>query len=200
MCYVTRREIKKYKIIFDNLMQNIRKEVKNEGITFTYNLVGSAKRNLVIRHHNKGFDCDYQIFIQMNKKNLGAKSIKKLFIDLINRYKNNDFDNCEDKTTAIKLKKKENDKIIFSYDIVIMMVINDKYQVIRKTDDNKTYKFEELMDMSKFNESYKKIQGQAMWESLREEYYKLKISNKTNKFSYQILHEAVNNVLKEFNR
>ena len=102
--YVSKNEVKPYRQIFDEMIAKMRKEVKENGITFTYLLVGSAKRNLVVRHHNKGFDCDYQIFIQKNKNGMKPKEIKELFIGLFNKYKPSVFDYCEDSTSAITIE------------------------------------------------------------------------------------------------
>lgn len=81
--YVDSSEVRPFKEQFHNWMQSIHDEIKDCGVSFTYMLVGSAKRNLVIRHHNKGFDCDYQIRITKNKNNLKAKELKYLFINAL---------------------------------------------------------------------------------------------------------------------
>ena len=75
--YVSKNEVKPYRKIFDKMMVDIRESVRKKGITFTYQLVGSAKRNLVVSHHNKGFDCDYQIVIRKNKNNSFNKIIQQ---------------------------------------------------------------------------------------------------------------------------
>ena len=79
--FVSTDEVREYTNIFANVFGEIQKKLKkNNGLTFSYRLVGSANRHLVIRHHNKGFDCDYQLFVQKNKKNLSPKEIKDLLI------------------------------------------------------------------------------------------------------------------------
>ena len=193
MEYVTKKEVKPWKVKFDELMSKIRPLLKEEGITFNYDLVGSAKRNLVIRNHNKGFDCDYQIYIIKNKNKLSPKNIKLLFVKLINIYKSNEFDNCEDRTTSIKLKYIDTNesKIIFSYDIVIMKY-EGKMKVIKKVDEEKNiYDFITIKDYSKYNELIKKIKGKVLWNRLRELYYNRKINNKNNAKSFQIFYECV---------
>lgn len=201
MEYVPRKEVKFWTNLFDVMINNIRPYLKADGITFIFNLVGSAKRNLVIRHNNKGFDCDYQIYIMKNKKNLSAKEIKLKFISLIDKFKSEEFGNCEDKTRSIKLKylDQDNSKIIFSYDVVIMRKNKDNMQIIHKTDElNNKYDFVSLKDYSKHNEYYKKITGYKMWNELRKLYYEQKIKQGDKK-SFQILHECVMEILKNNN-
>ena len=63
--FVTKSELAPYKELFMNVFHEVQKECRKQyGLTFNFNLVGSAKRNMVIRHHNKGFDLDYQLFLQ----------------------------------------------------------------------------------------------------------------------------------------
>lgn len=197
--YVNKNEVKPYKLFFYKLMKKVRPELKTHGIKYSYNLVGSAKRNLVVRHHNKGFDCDYQIFITKNKNNLKERELKDLIIRIINKYLDNtDFSKCENKTTAITIKKKDYDKskIIFSYDIVIMKIVDGVTYVIKENDEDKhTYHWAMLKDMSGFNENYKKITGSKMWNDLRNEYYILKTDLNDDRKSFQKLNEAVNRVL-----
>ena len=202
MEYVSKKEVKPWINKFNNLINKIRPLLKEEGIKFTVNLVGSSKRNLVVRHHNKGFDCDFQIYIMQNKKYLSPKEIKLKFIEVINNNKESIFDKCEDKTKSIKLKYKDvnNKKIIFSYDIVILRNFNDEIKIIKKIDEKKNiYDFVSVKDYSKHNEYFKKIYGNKMWKDLREMYYNKKINNTNNKKSFQLLHECVIEILKKYN-
>ena len=198
MEYVSKKEVKPWIKKFNNLITKIRPLLRKEGIKFTVNLVGSSKRNLVVRHHNKGFDCDFQIYIMQNKKCLSPKEIKLKFIEVINKNKESIFDKCEDKTKSIKLKYKDvnNQKNIFSYDIVILRILNGEIKIIKKINEkNNIYDFVLVKDYSKYNEYFKKIQGDKMWKDLRENYYNKKINNKSEKKSFQLLHECVIEIL-----
>ena len=200
--YVPKKEVKPYKEDFAKIMESIRPTIKQQGITFTYNLVGSAKRNLVIRRANKGFDCDYQIFIQKNKKNLKPKELKSMFISEINKVLKDSFpkyDNCEDKTTAITIKQKnqENSSIEFSFDIVIMKIEKDQTKIIRKNDETNEYNFELLKDMKITQNLIKQIKHQQIWDEVREKYYyeKMKYLDNGNKKSFQILNEVLYGII-----
>ena len=64
---------------------------------------------------------------------------------------------------------------------------------------NGNYSFEVLPDMSDAAEKFRRIKGQNMWEKLRDRYYKKKINeltdSRTGKKAFQLLNEAVNEVL-----
>ena len=197
--YVSKGEVKPYTELFDSVFGKIKKVLKKkQGLTFTHNLVGSAKRNLVVRHHNQGFDCDYQLYLQKNKKDLSPKEIKQLLIDEFDkRMPAHGFDKCENKTTAIKIKKKNTRKsaIEFSYDVVIMKNDNGGPQVIKESNPD-VYVWNKVADYGTWAEDYAKIKGSEMWGDLRDRYYEKKIKKAEGDASYQgrksfqILHEA----------
>ena len=197
--YVSKEEVRPYRNFFDQLVKKIRPLLRNDGIKFYHRLVGSAKRNLVIRHHNKGFDCDYQIFITKNKKDLSELEIKSRFIDYFNKYlERTKFNNCENKTTAITIKEvdKIGSKIHFSYDVVILKIIDDEMFIIKQSDENKhLFHWTKLPDMKNSYDNFKKIVGTEMWKELRDEYYYLKTNNNNNLKSFQLLNQAVSKVI-----
>lgn len=203
--YVSKEEVKPYRHLFHQWMEGIRDFIKENGISFTYMLVGSAKRNLVIRHHNKGFDCDYQIMITRNKKNLCACKIKHLFMDELNKFVTKDgYTTCKNSTSSITIKKIGENGISMSFDAVILIKENNLLKILRYnkdslTEDKYKYGFETLPDMKEFSNNLMKIKGQQLWNKLRDLYYQKKMieltENKTGKKSFQILHEAVNEIL-----
>ena len=116
--YVSKNEVRPYRELFEEVFREIQKELKKEnGLTFSFGLVGSAKRNLVVRHHNKGFDCDYQLYLQKNKQELSEEAIKKLLMKKFDEKMPSEFDYCEDSTSSITIKKiiTEQSKIEFSH-------------------------------------------------------------------------------------
>ena len=144
MEYVSKKEVKPWRAMFHKWMKNIRTKVKEKGITFTYRLVGSAKRNLVIRHHNQGFDCDYQIFIQRNSKALSPKEIKLLFKSVIDEVGVVDcFEPCENSTSSltIKMVDKSQSKVRVGYDVVILQETDEglKYCAVKTRERRKNH-------------------------------------------------------------
>ena len=201
MEYVSKKEVKPWRAMFHRWMKNIRTKVKEKGITFTYRLVGSAKRNLVIRHHNKGFDCDYQIFIQRNNNNLSPKDIKLFFKSVIDDVCVADgFEACENSTSSltIKMVDKSQSKVRVGYDVVILQETDEGLKILRcqnKGTKKELFVFELLPDMTNMSAKLAKIKGKNQWNKLRELYYNKKINYNGEKKSFQLLNEAINEVL-----
>ena len=204
--YVSKDEVRPYEELFEEVFRKIQKELKKKnGLTFSFALVGSAKRNLVVRHHNKGFDCDYQLYLQRNKQELSAGEIKKLLIKKFDEKMPNEFDYCEDSTSSITIKKKitQQSKIEFSYDIVIMDLYEDASYILRKNGSGQ-YVWNQLPDFTSFEDDYRQIEGADMWEDLRQCYYDKKIAKNNgspkykDKKSFQLLHQAVKETLSRF--
>lgn len=203
--YVSKNEVKPYRKIFDKMMADIRENVRKKGITFTYQLVGSAKRNLVVRHHNKGFDCDYQIVIHKNKNNCTATEIKKLFGQLLNKVRPNVFSDVQDSTSAWTMRKTdtENSRLIFSYDIVILRQDKNGVHIIRQDKKNEKtgYFWNLLPDMNSADAGISAIKGAQKWNELRKVYLqkkteKIEQGKYKDKVSFQLLNEAINEVIK----
>lgn len=201
--YVSKRELKPLRKQFHEWMQLIHDPIKARGVSFTYMLVGSAKRNLVVRNHNKGYDCDYQIKLTRNENGLEAQELKDLFRDALNRViKKDDYSDCENSTSSLTIKKKgDRSNIENAYDIVILVQDDAGLKILRyhKPPKGEGYVFELLPDMSKAKENFQKIKGKKMWDDLRDIYYNKKMieltDKRTGKKSFQLLNEAVNEVL-----
>jgi len=201
MEYVSKKEVKPWRAMFHKWMKNIRTKLKEKGITFTYRLVGSAKRNLVIRHQNKGFDCDYQIFIQRNNNNLSPKDIKLLFKSVMDEVCVADgFETCENSTSSltIKMVNKSQSKVRVGYDVVILQETDEGLKILRcqnKGTKKESFVFELLPDLTNMSAKLAKIKGKNQWNKLRELYYNKKINYNGEKKSFQLLNEAINEVL-----
>lgn len=207
MKYMTKAEIHPWHKKFIDWIESIRKEVRSKGITFECQLVGSARRHLVIPHHNKGFDLDFQIIIHKNKINKDEEQLKQLFMGLLNPLVTAEgFEHCEDSTSSIttKMIDKNRANIKVGYDVVIIKnkTVNNVVQteILRHYKDEipKRWAFEQLPDMTDASKQFAKIRGADMWQDLRERYYDKKTKNKDDKKSFQLLHEAVNETLEEF--
>lgn len=197
--FVTRSELAPYKELFIDVFHDVQRICRKEhGLTFNFNLVGSAKRNMVVRHHNKEFDLDYQLFLQKNSKNLSAKQIKNILMKLFKNYFPLDFKRHEDSTSAITVKKVLKDKIEIGYDIVILKSVGNICEIIRR--QGQDYFWNELPDTKNYISNLSKIKG-PLWARLKN-IYGQKIVQKhygqkyQDKKSFQILNEAINEVLK----
>ena len=179
MEYVSKKDLAPYKKLFNEAIKYVHTNLPS--LSFYYRLVGSAKRNLVLNHHNKGFDLDYQIIfnqsIQSRKsdeliaiKNSFRKTLDDFFV-------NKGYDYAENSTSAITIKNKQESKIINSYDVVLISPEDDGLYIFKYIDTEKT-----LMNLSKihnsfrFQKQYNQIKGNSMWSSLRD-IYKYKKNN-----------------------
>ena len=200
--YLSRDEVRSYRNLFDQMIHLVAEEMKKYGITFFCRLVGSAKRNLVIYHPTKGVDCDYQIVLLKYDHEMPPSEIKRLFQKTFNKYRPYECSPCEDSTSALTMKNidKQNSRIIFSYDIVILRINDGIPEIIRRPQNN-IYVWNQLKSLSDFHERYSLIVGQVMWEELKARYLKKKIrqmNGDDSKKSFQLLNEAVNETLQYF--
>lgn len=217
MEYLSRKKVKPARLCFGDIIALVREDLREEEVTFVCNIIGSAKRNLVLisSNPNKGFDCDYCIEIKSNKNDLNAKVLKDKFMNSFdNHILEFGFSNCSDSTQAITIPKVKRDDCEhkFGFDIIItkmedkMMILrNDKKAITNengKEEDN--YHFVEMSDRSYQGEQFKKINGYKMWKELREKYKDKCTGNENNPVDnkrkhYQLLSEVVNDVLKNNN-
>lgn len=190
MEYVPKSELKNFKKEFHEAIKYVRKELS---FKFSFQLVGSSKRNLVLRHHNKGFDLDYQIIYDYKLENSDLKSIKSSFMDCFNHFFGKlGYSNAEDSTSAITIKKVDENAIIQSYDIVLISRYDGVSHIVKYADNEKTrLVLNELKHSKIYNEKYKTIKGYNMWNDLRERYKEKKENNKEIKKSYSLLAEVV---------
>lgn len=205
MEFMTKAEVKPHRQEFKNIIDSIRRDIRNEGITFTYTLIGSAKRNLVLRHHNKGYDCDYKITIQKNINKVKEKELKQMFMDAFNKViVPMGYNHCEDSTQAITMKKvvKKESKIEKGYDVIITKDLDDGTHILRN-DKNKrgnVHHYVQMKDTQNFYNNYAQIKGSKMWEDLREKYKKKREDNENlpeekQKKGFQLLSDTVNELI-----
>ena len=198
--YVSRRECRPYREAFEKVLASVRAAMRKEGVTFTCNLVGSGKRNLIVRHPQKGFDLDYQIVIQTNKKKFNARSLNEKFRLCFDRAKGAGFSPSEDSTSAltIKLKDTKHSRVKFAYDVVLLRKSAVGTEIIRRNNEG-NYVWNTLKDMDDFHDRLEHIwKSVELKERLKNLYWEKKIAQmegRTQKKSYQLLHEAINEVL-----
>ena len=112
MEYVSKYEIGESVELFEQVVHRVQCDCVKIGVTFDYYLVGSASHNLVVPHHNKGYDLDYQLFLKRNSEELSGKIIKDNLRSFFDQYMPDSFDYAEDSTSAITIKKKKGDRIL----------------------------------------------------------------------------------------
>lgn len=170
-------------------------------------LVGSTKRNLVLVG-NEGFDMDYQLRFELipEKYLKDAKAMKDLFRKYFNKAIKElglNLTDCEDSTHVLTLKKINNQKVVYSYDLAILrMDSNGQYIILKneKQGQKGDYHFVQLPDCKNFNEKYRRVRTSKAWALLRETYKKKKEKYQNTirderPASFSLLGQAVNEVL-----
>lgn len=211
MCkYVNKKELIEPRRIFSKWISNAQHEIKEKyKITFSYDLIGSGSRNMVIRRcDNNYFDLDFQIVIQSIPKNMNryndCKKFKDIFRNTFNKYKPQGFIDCKDRSQSLRTK---NLNLGFGFDIIITYFDNDNFYILYNKKDsnnsnNKDYEWVKRKEMNKYHERLALVKDSKMWNYLRE-IYKNKRHEHMNdqepkKHSYQLLNEAVVETLVKF--
>ncbi len=209
MEYLPKTIIKKNKNEFNKIYNKLKDKLGEEW-TITYSLVGSSKRNLVLLGNpTKGYDLDYHIYLIKYPSSLTAKEIKlnyfkKILDDIV---KDCGLEDCEDSTNVLTIKKIEDEKVTYSYDVAIMKYNKNKDKIILKNEKegkDSDYHYVLISDSSSFYETYRKIKENSLWGELRIEYKKNKEKHmndeKDNRpASFTLLKDAVNTTLQNNN-
>lgn len=212
MCeYVSRSELTYAKELFASWINKVQREIRREyKITFSYNLIGSGSRNMVVRRCDSDyFDLDYQIVIQKIPDNFDwdkqCKEIKDIFRSAFNKYKPQGFKDCKDRSQSLRTKNLNEE---FGYDIIITCfdVSNNFYILFNKKNtnnaNNRDYEWAIRKDMNKYRERLDLVNGVEMWDHLRKIYLKKRHKHMNDeepkKHSYQLLNEAVVETLNYF--
>lgn len=172
-------------------------------------LVGSTKRNLILIG-NEGFDMDYQLrFERMPEKYISdAKATKLLFkdyFDRVNKELGLGLTFCEDSTHVLTMKKIENGKVKYSYDIALLRLNSEGQYIILKNEkqsQDDDYHYVLLPQCENFTKQYKKVRTPPAWNLLREIYKGKKeeyqnICKDDRPASFSLLGQAVNDVVQE---
>ena len=200
-----------------NIMQNLCHTLKKEhNIGASFYLVGSGARNLVMQNANNPIDLDYNLEITRVDDFEDCRSIKenvreafdKVLPKCVWRY-------CEDSTSSLTAKKRYSlqNQTNFSIDVCIVCQDTDGnyYRLIHKKTgftnydyDHDQYFWNIAPNSSRIKEKAYFIKKKGKWQSVREQYKKIKnrylTSNDHNHSSFICYTEAVNNVYNSIKR
>ena len=216
MCrYLTKNELKEPKKIFNDWVKKVQKELKKEKrIHFSFDPIGSGKRNMVVWQCNRdSFDLDYQITLTKLPEDLAknlskkAKDINQIFKDAFDYYRPGGFGYCDDSTQALTTLNVDKH---FGYDVIItyrdsegtLHILYNKKNT--NGANNKDYWWAPKADMSNHRENYLKVVKSKHRKQLKDLYLKKRHAHKDDvepnkKKSYQILNEAVNEIIEKYN-
>ena len=205
--YVTKSELKPVKQQVEEIIHDLQDELRLEGVTFQYKIIGSGSKNLVTRvvNGNSGFDFDYNFVVQKDAE-LDEKSLKLLFIEKLELVIANTYYNHVSngkKVMTIKVVDQENSSVIHSCDFAITVEYLDENEdlnqeiLIYQSDDN--YFWNQKPSRINYTAKLSNIKENGLWSELREEYLTLKNNNQDeNKKSFTLFHEAINNVYNHY--
>lgn len=209
MCkYIGRKKLKEPKLESLDWINRVHKYMKEKNnITFQHYPIGSGKRNLVVskcNSVNEFFDLDYEFELK-SSDTCNPKEVKMKFKKGLDSTKPNNFTDCEDSTQALTTKSNA-----YGIDFIITCYYKNECYIIRNNKNknnanNNDYSWALKKDCSNLHKKLKKVKDIGCWQELRDNYLEKKHKNKdiTNKddprykHSYQLLHEAVNEILKE---
>lgn len=168
----------------------------NRGYKVQERLVGSAKRNLVLRHHNKGFDCDVDILVTSCIENCTVEEIRKdIIYFLTKKLTAIGYKGPNEKVRSFSYKKIKDGEIEHSFDLIIMVWDEDDecYHSFNKSKDNK-YSLGKMRESGNYYDKQNYIDDNNLKDDLRQLYKdkKEKYINQKSKKSFSIYCDCLN--------
>lgn len=204
--YANRRDIMPAKNDIIKIIHNVQNDLR-EKLTFSYEFIGSASRNMITYDPttNVGFDFDVNIKVNFDKcdRDYSAKQLRNLFSNSFNKFvKDYGYDNCEDskRVLTIKVKDKKHSKILHSCDFAI---VNDYerdgvwyQQFIYFNKNQNSYEWQNQPEpFYMLSEKEKWCKERGLWQEVRELYLKKKNKEKSQtKKSRSIYAETIANI------
>lgn len=185
-----------------NILHDVQKEV-SDYFTFDIRLIGSGDKRLVTQNAEESFDLDYNIILQKDKKGLldNPKQIKDIFIARFNKVLNRYIDNCyhtSDSTSVITIKNIQKGKLLFSFDVAIIVEGNDGYFYRLTNDKNSNrYIWNRVKNSVDYFEKFQRIKEEGLWLKFKNRYLELKnwhLSRQDGVKSFSIFLETLNEV------
>ena len=201
--YVTKAEYANAKADLIALIGWVQDEVRDK-FTFQYKFVGSVERNMVTRDYasNVGYDFDVNIEVNDDDNNYSAKEIKNILRVALDKYaKKKGYDYAEDSTRVltIKVKDRQNSKILHSVDFAIVNNYgNGRQQYIHYNKSKQTYSWQEQpKGYYQLPEKIEWLKQNGLWGEVRSLYLYKKNNNVSGKKSRMLFAESVNEIYQQ---
>lgn len=203
--YVTAKQLSPMKQDLIQIIHSVQNQVRQD-FTFQFYFVGSIKRNMVTYDvdSNIGFDFDVDIHVNDDECRFSAKEIKTKIMLALNKVAYQyGYDNAEDSTRVltIKVKDRENSKILHSCDFAIVNDYidddgNERQEYIYFSKKHIKYSWEEQPEgFYLLDEKAEWIKDCGYWNEMRKMYlYKKNYNNDPNKHSRSIYAETVHEI------
>ncbi|AHK22650.1 hypothetical protein X271_00550 [Candidatus Hepatoplasma crinochetorum Av] len=179
--YVSKKEIKEYKIELEDTIPKIKEEIKAKyGKSFNHAIVGSARRNLVVQRKNGIYDVDYQLLLDSPIFNKIDTSELKLFVQkLFKKYLGYKY-NVKLSTSVITISSRDQNNRKH-FDIALIRTNKENMKEILRGKESNNIRWELVKNS---NNKIKEIKGND-WNKLREVFLNKKCSNFENNYLNQ---------------
>jgi hypothetical protein len=195
--YVTRKSTEGARRLIRECFNKLRIKLKDKQITFSAEMVGSAKRNLILipvkanNMSNAMFDIDYNVFLYQ-RGGMDVPNLFKVFKNEMSKIMNSQMFTLESSTSkALKFYYRNKKVKKWSYEIVTFVRNNDDLNLFDITTNQLKYekKYKSSSERLQYIKKYK------LGNKLRDEYKKIREKNfgKDVK-SYESFLAAVNSV------
>lgn len=192
--YVYRKNLRK---IREPLIHSVQDKVRKH-FTFQYKFTGSIKYNMVtyIEEFNKGYDIDVDFYLNSNASDIEPEEIIKEIKNAIDYEKEDCYDYAENSTSVltIKVKDKENSKIIHSVDFAIIKDENCQKKYIHLYKEKNEYVWKEKSHLNEVGDKICEIKKKLLWNNVRKLYLDKKNKDKNDKKSYSLFLETINEI------
>ena len=210
--YVTKKEVKEYKKIMEETIPKVKNDTNKEfGKSFNYQIVGSAKRNLVVQKGQSLWDVDYQLMFLSPVFNDVCPPKLKIFIAAsFAKHLGKQYSvKLSRSVITICLRSDAGNHSIKSFDVALIKTNPEtaNKEILRGKTDDKTstdyIKWEELKNSKGVYEKRTEIKGSDMWKTLREIFLKKKciniVKNKDEQIpTYAIFLESIKETLDKY--
>lgn len=207
--YVDPKQLSSAKNDLIQILHSVQDQVRQD-FTFQFYFVGSVERNMVTYdvESNVGFDLDVNIYVNDDECRFSAKEIKTKIMLALNKVVHYyGYDNVEDSTRVItiKVKDKENSKILHSCDFAIVNDYTDdddnerqKYIHFNKKQNKYSWQ-EQPQGFYLLEEKAEWVKANGYWNVMRDLYLtKKNHNNDSHKHSRSIYAETIHEICQKY--
>lgn len=207
--YADPKQLSSVKKELIQIIHSVQNEVRQD-FTFQFYFVGSVERNMVTYDvkSNIGFDLDVNIYVNDDECRFSAKEIKTKIMLALNKVVHcYGYDNAEDSTRVItiKVKDKENSKILHSCDFAIVNDYTDddgnkRQEYIHFNKKHKNYSWQEQpQGFYLLEEKAEWVKANGYWNVMRDLYLaKKNHNNDPHKHSRSIYAETIHEICQKY--
>ncbi len=181
--YVAKKEFGPVKNELMELIYLVQDEVRDY-FTFRFDFIGSASRNMITREVNGNIGYDFDINIRVNDpdEKYNANELRQILMNGFNKFSNRfKYDSAEDhsRVFTIKVKDKQNSRIVHSCDFAIVEDLEDGRQIyVRFNKSNNSCSWElQPEGYYQIGKKIKIIKEYRLWQEVRDVYLYKKCSN-----------------------